>query len=46
MTNIDRDIETDDKNRAESVGSLAGGRFLIPSYLPQWGFDLCKGEFK
>jgi hypothetical protein len=46
ITNVDRDIVTDDKKIAEFVDSLAGGRFLIPSCLRQWGFDFYKGEFK
>jgi len=32
MTNIDRDIGTDDKRMAEFVDSLAGGKFLIPAF--------------
>jgi hypothetical protein len=46
MTNIDRDVGTDDKSMAEFVGLLARGRFLILSCLPRWGFDLYKGDFK
>ena len=46
MTNIDRDIGAEDKKIAELVDSLARGKFLIPSCLPQWGFDFYKGGFK
>jgi len=46
MTNIDRDIGTDDKKIAEFIDSLARGGFLILNRWPQWGFDFYKGEFK
>jgi hypothetical protein len=46
MTNIDRDIGTDDKKIAEFIDSLARGRFLILNRWLQQGFDFREGGFK